>query len=124
MGRVRETVAMPIYEYECNECQHQLEHLQKISEADLKDCPACGKSSLTRLISMPGFRLKGTGWYATDFKDKGKASTEATSQKAQTNSAADSSSSKKEEKSKSDTTSASNSNTTSSASTSTTETNK
>jgi putative FmdB family regulatory protein len=60
--------AMPIYEYECRQCGHTFDELQKISDAQLTDCPACGESSLRKLISAPNFRLKGEGWYETDFK--------------------------------------------------------
>lgn len=63
---------MPIYEYQCEHCSHQLETLQKISEAPLRDCPRCGKPGLRKLVSAAGFQLKGAGWYATDFKDSGK----------------------------------------------------
>jgi len=63
---------MPIYEYECAVCAHQLESLQKISDAPLLDCPQCGKPSLRKLISAAGFRLKGGGWYETDFKSGNK----------------------------------------------------
>ncbi len=59
---------MPFYEYQCKSCGHELEAMQKISEAPLKKCPECGKSQLQRLISAPVFRLKGSGWYETDFK--------------------------------------------------------
>jgi putative regulatory protein, FmdB family len=59
---------MPIYEYKCESCSTVLEKLQKISEPPLSDCPECGKSTLVRLVSAPSFRLKGTGWYETDFK--------------------------------------------------------
>ncbi len=59
---------MPIYEYECETCGHKLEALQKISDDPLKDCPECGKPALKKLISAAGFRLKGGGWYETDFK--------------------------------------------------------
>jgi len=59
---------MPFYEYECSACGQQTEALQKISDAPLKKCPHCGKSALKRLISAPVFRLKGNGWYETDFK--------------------------------------------------------
>ncbi|MCW8884543.1 MAG: zinc ribbon domain-containing protein [Motiliproteus sp.] len=59
---------MPIYEYQCNDCGHQMEALQKISDEALKDCPACEKPALTKLISAAGFRLAGSGWYETDFK--------------------------------------------------------
>ena len=63
---------MPIYEYECTSCSHHLEVFQKINDALLSKCPECGKSSLRKLISAAAFRLKGTGWYETDFKNKGK----------------------------------------------------
>jgi putative FmdB family regulatory protein len=63
---------VPIYEYECGACGHQFEAFQKSSEAILTDCPECHKTTLRKLISAGGFQLKGTGWYATDFKDKGK----------------------------------------------------
>ncbi len=59
---------MPIYEYQCNDCGHQLEALQKISDDALQDCPACEKPALKKLISAAGFRLSGSGWYETDFK--------------------------------------------------------
>jgi len=59
---------MPIYEYQCTECGHRMEALQKISDAPLKNCPACVSAGLTRLVSASSFRLKGGGWYETDFK--------------------------------------------------------
>jgi len=59
---------MPIYEYVCTECEHAHEALQKMSDAPLKECPACGKLALKKLISAAGFRLSGSGWYETDFK--------------------------------------------------------
>jgi putative FmdB family regulatory protein len=59
---------MPIYEYRCTECGHQTEVLQKISEPPLTVCTACGKPSFAKLLSAAGFQLKGSGWYATDFK--------------------------------------------------------
>jgi putative FmdB family regulatory protein len=63
---------MPIYEYRCGACGHELEALQKLSEPPLSNCPECHKPSLTKLISPVGFQLKGSGWYATDFKGSGK----------------------------------------------------
>ena len=60
---------MPFYEYQCKSCSHELEAMQKVSESPLKKCPQCGKSQLQRLMSAPVFRLKGGGWYETDFKD-------------------------------------------------------
>ena len=59
---------MPIYEYRCESCGHLLDALQKISDPPLADCPECNKPALKRLISAPSFRLKGGGWYETDFK--------------------------------------------------------
>lgn len=59
---------MPIYEYRCSKCGHELESLQKISEPVLTACPACGEEALTKLMSAAGFQLKGSGWYATDFR--------------------------------------------------------
>ena len=59
---------MPIYEYVCKSCDHTLDALQKMSDDPLVDCPECEKPELKRLISAPRFRLKGEGWYETDFK--------------------------------------------------------
>lgn len=59
---------MPIYEYQCNACGHQLEKLQKLSDPPLVNCPACSEDELKKMISAAGFRLKGGGWYETDFK--------------------------------------------------------
>ncbi|ATE59046.1 FmdB family zinc ribbon protein [Thauera sinica] len=59
---------MPIYEYRCDACGFQKEHMQKMSDAPLTTCPSCGKENYTKLLSAAGFQLKGTGWYATDFK--------------------------------------------------------
>jgi putative FmdB family regulatory protein len=63
---------MPIYEYQCNDCGHRLEAIQGMNDADLVDCPECRKAGLKRLISAAGFRLKGGGWYETDFKSGSK----------------------------------------------------
>ena len=63
---------MPIYEYICSECGHELEALQKMSEAPLSECPACARPALKKRISAAGFRLTGSGWYETDFKNKPK----------------------------------------------------
>jgi putative FmdB family regulatory protein len=59
---------MPIYEYRCEECGFQEEYLQKVSEPPKTVCPSCGKASFRKLLSAAGFQLKGSGWYATDFK--------------------------------------------------------
>lgn len=63
---------MPFYEYRCDSCGHDFEALQKISDEPLKHCPACDKPELRKLISAAGFRLKGDGWYETDFKSGSK----------------------------------------------------
>jgi len=62
---------MPFYEYRCESCGHQLEALQKIADAPLLYCPECGEARLKKLVSKSAFRLKGGGWYATDFKHSG-----------------------------------------------------
>jgi putative FmdB family regulatory protein len=59
---------MPIYEYQCSECGYQTEVLQKISDEPLKECPECGKPAMKKMVSAAAFRLKGGGWYETDFK--------------------------------------------------------
>ena len=59
---------MPIYEYRCKECAHEVEALQKLSDPPLVDCPACGKPALQKRVSAAGFQLKGSGWYVTDFR--------------------------------------------------------
>ena len=64
---------MPIYEYQCESCQHQLEALQKMADAPLSDCPRCDQPSLKKLISAAAFKLTGSGWYETDFKNSGSA---------------------------------------------------
>lgn len=64
---------MPTYEYQCSACGHHLEAFQKMSDDPLKECPACGKSTLNKQISAAGFQLKGSGWYVTDYSKKGKS---------------------------------------------------
>ena len=73
---------MPIYEYRCERCGHELEKLQKLAEAPLTECPACGEPTLKKLISAAGFRLKGGGWYETDFKTGGKKNLHGDGEKA------------------------------------------
>jgi putative FmdB family regulatory protein len=90
---------MPIYEYQCQGCEHEFETIQKMSEAPLIQCPSCGKDLLRKKISAVAFRLKGGGWYETDFKSGDKknvatssdsgsdsSSTAATSSKSESNS--------------------------------------
>jgi putative FmdB family regulatory protein len=74
---------MPIYEYRCEVCGHQEEFLQKVSEPPIAACPACGKKKFRKLLSAAGFQLKGSGWYATDFKGGGKSTPAATAEQAE-----------------------------------------
>jgi len=62
---------MPIYEYRCSACGHELEALQKLRDAPLTECPSCGKAELRKQVSAAGFQLKGSGWYVTDFRNSG-----------------------------------------------------
>jgi putative FmdB family regulatory protein len=82
---------MPIYEYRCEHCGHEMEALQKISDAPLTNCPACGHARLKKLISAAGFRLKGGGWYETDFKSSGRRNLAGDSDGASSSSSSDSS---------------------------------
>lgn len=75
---------MPIYEYECSHCKQHCDILQKISDEPAKICPHCSKESLVKLVSAAGFHLKGSGWYATDFK-KNQASTTTETKKTDSN---------------------------------------
>ena len=72
---------MPIYEYACKQCGHELDALQKMSDDPLRECPSCGEASLKRKISAPRFRLKGSGWYETDFKTGNKEKPAAKTEK-------------------------------------------
>jgi putative FmdB family regulatory protein len=63
---------MPIYAYRCSACGYQNDYLQKLSDPLLTECPECGKSTFKKQVTAAGFQLKGSGWYATDFKDNGK----------------------------------------------------
>lgn len=64
---------MPIYEYQCTSCHHHFDLMQKFSDEPVTQCPQCSENTVIKLISAAGFQLKGTGWYATDFKNKGTA---------------------------------------------------
>jgi len=70
---------MPIYEYQCQACGHDMEVIQKMSDDALTDCPECGKPELKKLISAAGFQLKGSGWYETDFKGGSKTTAKPSS---------------------------------------------
>lgn len=89
---------MPIYEYQCNNCHHAFDLMQKMSDTPISLCPECGENTAVRLVSAAGFQLKGTGWYVTDFKNKGKpaAASENGDKKATTESKAASTDSKGE----------------------------
>ena len=90
---------MPIYEYKCSNCGHQIETLQKFSDEPLKKCLQCGKDSIEKLISAPSFRLKGSGWYETDFKTgKKKNLSEDTSKKSSVNKVTNSKNGNKQDK--------------------------
>ncbi len=69
---------MPIYEYRCENCGHQQEFLQKVSDAPMTVCTKCGKPAFEKMVSAAGFQLKGSGWYATDFKNSGKSPAKST----------------------------------------------
>lgn len=73
---------MPIYEYACSSCGHEDELIQKASDRPKRKCPSCGRMTFKRKISKPNFRLKGTGWYETDFKNKGKAAKDGETKKS------------------------------------------
>jgi putative FmdB family regulatory protein len=79
---------MPIYEFECPTCAHRFERLQKVADADPKDCPECGKSGVRRRLTAPAFRLSGSGWYETDFKKEGDVKRNLTSSESAPASAA------------------------------------
>jgi putative FmdB family regulatory protein len=64
---------MPIYEYRCTDCGHQQEFLQRVSDTPLTVCTQCGKPTFSKMVTAAGFQLKGSGWYATDFKNSGKS---------------------------------------------------
>jgi putative FmdB family regulatory protein len=73
---------MPIYAYRCDACGHEAEVLRKVSDTPLTTCPACGKEAFNKLLTAAGFQLKGSGWYATDFKGGAAASAPAASESA------------------------------------------
>ncbi len=93
---------MPIYEYRCESCEHKLEKLQRMSDGDLVDCPECEKPSLKRLVSAVAFRLKGSGWYETDFKKDNKRNLAESSGTSTSNSSSTDSAGKKADKPSSD----------------------
>ena len=94
---------MPIYEYRCDSCEHELEKIQKMSEDMLVDCPECGQPALKRLVSAAAFRLKGSGWYETDFKQNNKRNLADDSSKDKSDKKSSKSDDKKSEKTTADT---------------------
>lgn len=78
-----ELFSMPIYEYECTGCHHHFDLMQKINAEPVTQCPKCFNNSVIKLVSAAGFQLKGTGWYATDFKNQGTKSKETTENKTE-----------------------------------------
>jgi putative FmdB family regulatory protein len=88
-------VFMPIYEYQCSKCGHEIEVIQKMADDPLKECPECHQDTVCKLVSAAGFQLKGTGWYVTDYSSKGKAKVkDASSGKTETDSSTTSSTDK------------------------------
>ena len=92
---------MPIYEYQCEACGYKFEKLQKISDDPLKVCPSCGASKLSKLDSAAAFRLKGGGWYETDFKTSGRRNV-SDSEKSKTTDSSEKSSTKESGEKKND----------------------
>ncbi|HYA65876.1 MAG TPA: zinc ribbon domain-containing protein [Burkholderiaceae bacterium] len=68
---------MPIYSYKCSSCQHQTDALQKVSDPAITICPQCGAATFVKQLTAAGFQLKGSGWYATDSKNKKEVATDA-----------------------------------------------
>ncbi len=93
---------MPIYEYRCESCSHKLEKLQRMSDGNLVDCPECKQPALKRLVSASSFRLKGSGWYETDFKKDNKRNLAVDSDKDSSDKKSSDSGSKKADKSSSE----------------------
>ena len=93
---------MPIYEYRCESCEHKLEKLQRMSDGDLVDCPECKKPALKRLVSAAAFRLKGSGWYETDFKKDNKRNLAESSSTSNSGKSSTGGAGKKADKSSSD----------------------
>jgi putative FmdB family regulatory protein len=89
---------MPIYEYRCSSCGFQKEYLQKVNDPVMSVCPECGKSTFSKMLSAAGFQLKGSGWYATDFKNSGAKPAAKKSDAKEKSDAKDSSKDKSEKK--------------------------
>ncbi len=92
---------MPIYEYRCSSCGFQKEYLQKVSDPVLKVCPECGRDTFSKMLTAAGFQLKGSGWYATDFKNSGSKSAAKSPEKSDGKKSDDKADKKSESKSES-----------------------
>lgn len=90
---------MPIYEYRCDACGHQEEHLQKVTDSPLTACPSCGKAAYRKLLTAAGFQLKGSGWYVTDFRNNSSTKSSKSASDSKTEAKSDSGESKAESKS-------------------------
>ncbi len=93
---------MPIYEYRCDDCACQREFLQKVSDDPIKSCPECGSGKFSKLVSAAGFQLKGSGWYATDFKNASKPASKADAKSKDETKSSDDAKPKEENKSSDD----------------------
>ena len=89
---------MPIYDYKCSECEYEIEIIQKFSDEPRSLCPNCNKNSLSKMVSAPSFRLKGGGWYETDFKTGKKKNLSSNDNKSSKNSTSDSKKESKQDK--------------------------
>ena len=89
---------MPIYEYKCSKCEHQFEVIQRFSDNPVEICPECNKKAVSKLVSAPSFRLKGGGWYETDFKTGNKKNLSSNDNKSSKNSISDSKKESKQDK--------------------------
>ena len=93
---------MPIYEYRCDACGYQREFLQKVSDDPIKACPECGIGQFSKMVTAAGFQLKGSGWYATDFKNGSKAAPKADAKAKDETKSSDDAKPKEEKKSSDD----------------------
>ena len=89
---------MPIYDYKCSDCEHEIEIIQKFSDEPKTLCPKCNKESLLKIVSAPSFRLKGGGWYETDFKTGNKKNLSSNDNKSSKNLTSDSKKEPKQDK--------------------------
>jgi putative FmdB family regulatory protein len=86
-SKKQQAKTMPIYDFQCTSCAHKDELMRKISESSILVCPKCSKETFSKMLSAPSFQLSGTGWYASDFKDKKSNKTQTETDKSETKSA-------------------------------------